>query len=177
MRKSGESADSIERFIENVQGRIVALGRAHDHSMRSAGDVVDLRELAADVLSPWTSGDGAAVSFDGRTVGIEPGATQTLSLVLYELATNAAKYGALSSPDGVVKLEWSEGKRGDLKMTWIESGGPRVDMPSRKGFGSMVIDKMISLDLNGEVVADFRASGLEVAITVPSASVKWNTAD
>ena len=173
VRKSGESAESIEAFIENVQGRIVALSRAHDHSMSGDAYVTTIGDLAADVLSPWMSAKRQAIRMDGRNVQLAGRATQTLALVFYELATNAAKYGALSSQTGTVVLKWRCTPDGGLTLDWSEEGGPAVEMPGRKGFGSMVIEKMIEMDLDGRVEVTYARTGLEVTIGVPTAFVRW----
>lgn len=173
VRKSGESAESIEAFIENVQGRIVALSRAHDHSMSGESYVTTLGDLAADVLSPWMSTKRQAIQIDGENVQLAGNATQTLALVFYELATNAAKYGALSAEAGSVVLGWKRAADDGLSLDWVEQGGPLVEMPQRKGFGSMVIEKMVELDLNGRVDVTYARNGLEVTVSVPAGSVRW----
>jgi two-component sensor histidine kinase len=89
-----------------------------------------------------------------------------MAVALHELATNAAKYGALSIPDGVVHLPWSRPTAGGLVLRWIEMGGPLVNAPTRQGLGTRVIDSMTH-QLKGDVHFDWRAEGLACEITLP----------
>jgi two-component sensor histidine kinase len=99
--------------------------------------------------------------------GIEPSAAQAIAVTLHELATNAAKYGALSTPNGQVCLEWSQAADGQLCLRWIETGGPAVQEPTRKGVGGRIIEQMIAQQ-NGKVRLDWRKDGLicEIALRV-----------
>jgi len=89
-------------------------------------------------------------------------------MVLHELATNAAKYGALSIPEGRVKIEWSYALNGKLLLRWTETDGPPVKPPSRQGFGTRLLDQVIRAQLNGETRFDWRAEGLACEIEIPA---------
>ncbi len=93
---------------------------------------------------------------------------QTIAVTLHELATNAAKYGALSVPDGHVQVEWWRASDGRLVLRWTETGGPPVKPPTRRGFGTRVMDRMIRDQLKGEIRFDWRAEGLVCEITLPA---------
>jgi two-component sensor histidine kinase len=107
---------------------------------------------------------------EGADEFIPPGTTQPLGLALHELATNAAKYGGWSMPDGRVRIAWSK-TSGKLEIVWSESGGPTPEpAPARAGFGSSLIEVMIERNLGGAVVRDYRPSGLVCTITLPPAA-------
>ena len=90
---------------------------------------------------------------------------QTIAMILHELATNAAKYGALSAANGQIDLKWSHEPNGPLHLCWVESGGPLVQEPKRKGFGGRIIERLIA-QLKGETRLDWRADGLVCEITL-----------
>jgi two-component sensor histidine kinase len=102
---------------------------------------------------------------DGPQVLLEPNAAQAIAVTLHELATNAAKYGALSAANGKVDLKWSHEPDGRLNLRWIETGGPAVQAPTRKGFGGRIIERIIA-QLKGETRFDWRAEGLVCEITL-----------
>ena len=102
---------------------------------------------------------------DGPQILLEPSAAQAIAVTLHELATNAAKYGALSTPNGQVCLEWSQAADGQLCLRWIETGGPAVQEPTRKGVGGRIIEQMIAQQ-NGKVRLDWRKDGLVCEITL-----------
>ncbi len=159
------TSTSLEEFGDTFRGRIAALARMHAAIWRSKGAPLELRELVELSLAPFRHG-GERVSIDGAEVPIPLGAVAALGLVLHELATNAAKHGALSVPSGGVRVTWrSEGDR--LCLMWRESGGPIVTPPAHRGFGSTLIEESIPYELGGSVAVDFPPAGIECTITVP----------
>ena len=102
---------------------------------------------------------------EGPQVLLEPNAAQTIAVILHELATNAVKYGALSAANGQVDLKWSHEADGRLHLRWTETGGPAVQVPTRKGFGGRVTEQMIA-QLKGKTRFDWRAEGLICEITL-----------
>ena len=104
---------------------------------------------------------------DGPTVVLKPDAAQAMAVALHELATNAAKYGALSVTTGQVRVQWSHVENGQLVLRWTEAGGPRVNPPTRKGFGTNVLETMIRDGVKGRVQLDWHAEGLVCEIAVP----------
>jgi len=104
---------------------------------------------------------------DGPSVMLNPESAQAMAVALHELATNAAKYGALSGAKGQVRVEWSRAAHGQLALRWAETGGPPVNPPSRKGFGTHMMEAMIRGHEGGDVRLDWRAEGLVCEITLP----------
>jgi two-component sensor histidine kinase len=105
------------------------------------------------------------VRINGPQVLLEPNAAQSIAVALHELATNAAKYGALSSADGHVDLTWTHSVDGRLDVCWAESGGPTVQAPTRRGFGTLVIQQIVG-QLKGELRFDWHPSGVVCDITL-----------
>jgi len=158
-----ESADDLKRAI---QGRIRALANAHTLFARSRWAGAELHDLVTQELSPYgQSSDGRAL-VEGAKCLLEPNKAQTLAVAVHELATNAAKYGALSIPGGKVRVEWTCPSDGPLTFRWIEQGGPRVTAPEREGFGTRVMETMLR-QLQGTIEFDWQTDGLRCVLTVP----------
>jgi two-component sensor histidine kinase len=104
---------------------------------------------------------------DGPNVVLKPDLAQAIAVALHELATNAAKYGALSLPEGQVRVEWSRAADGRVVLRWTEVGGPPVSPPTRKGFGTHVMEAMIRGHVGGDVRLDWRAEGLAFEMVIP----------
>jgi len=129
-------AKSVEEYVQAIEGRIKALARAHTLLSDSRWRGADLGTLVGEELAPYRTGD--KVHCGGPDISLQPATAQGLALALHELATNAAKHGALSSPSGKVSLEW--GLDSDaLMLHWMENGGPAVAEPSSRSFGLKVI--------------------------------------
>ena len=137
-------------------------------SSRWAG--AELRDLVTQELAPYRRGDGTRVNIEGPNLLLEPNAAQTIAVVCHELATNAAKYGALSVADGRIVVAWTSTSEGRLVLRWNETGGPPVTKPTHEGFGTRVVGKMVQQS-KGEVRFDWRPEGLacEVAMFVNAA--------
>lgn len=159
-------AGSIANYVEAVEGRIKALSRAHTVLSLSRWQGADLAGLVEEELTPFMTNDPNKVVVQGPKVLLQPTHAQTLALALHELATNAAKYGALSTPAGCVKLIW-ELKSGDLVFTWSETGGPAAELPVSPGFGTRIILASIQGQLGGKVNFDWRKEGLLCSMSVP----------
>lgn len=154
----------------SLTGRILALGRAHSLLSDARWDGVDLARLVHEELAPFVSSSDGAISFQGPSVTLRPAAAQSIGLVLHELATNAAKYGALSRPDGSLLVEWNYGggKKGPLvEIVWTESGGPTPKEPSSTGFGSNIIRASVERQLRGKVTREWRPEGLRCTLRIP----------
>jgi two-component sensor histidine kinase len=117
---------------------------------------------------PYSEEKEARVRIDGPTVMLEPSIAQIIAISLHELATNAAKYGSLSASNGHINISWSHIEKGRLGFRWIESGGPPVTLPTRRGFGTRVVENMIG-HLGGEVHFDWRDQGLLCEFAIPLA--------
>lgn len=162
--------DDVAAFKTAVTGRIQALARAHSLLAASRWEGVTIGRLVEEELKPFTTGQPDRVSAAGPLLMLRPGAAQTVGMALHELATNAAKYGALTAGEGRVDLSWQtfvEGGQPRLEFVWSESGGPPVTAPTRTGFGSTVIAGSIRQQLGGEVTFDWQPTGLVCRFAIP----------
>lgn len=157
------SSPKPEQFREAFESRLMALAATHDLLTATSWRGATLRDLLLSELQPF-SPDKYQLS--GPEVDLTPAETLALGLVLHELATNAAKYGALSAPGGCVRLVWSRFE-GRLDLEWREQDGPEVSVPTRRGFGSRLIERSLKEQLGGSARLDFAPSGLVCHIRLP----------
>ncbi|MGY3482293.1 PAS domain S-box-containing protein [Bradyrhizobium sp. USDA 4011] len=157
-------SSSPEGLKEIITGRIQALANVCSLFAATRWIGAELSAIAAQELAPYF--DGKRTLIDGPQTLLAPDAAQAIAVTLHELATNAAKYGALSKPDGQVRLEWSHAAGGSLRLRWMETGGPVAQKPTRKGLGSRIIEQMI-VQQKGEVRFDWGKDGLVCEITLP----------
>ena len=163
------SADAPVQMRDTLTSRILALSKAHDVLTDEQWSGADLRQIAARAALPFRSGGGEdRVTLNGPDVRLPPRIAIAVALAVHELATNAVKYGALSSHDGGVDLDWSlsqdDGRR-RLHMVWREHGGPAVSKPTRAGFGTRLIERGLAADLNGEVRIAYPPEGVVCTIS------------
>jgi PAS domain S-box-containing protein len=160
-------ANSVEGYVGAVEGRIKALGRAHALLSEARWHSADLGALVAEELAPYRVGGGPdKVQVTGPNVALPPHMAQGLALALHELATNAAKHGALSSLLGKLSLSWQ--LRPDyLVLQWIETGGPPVLPPSSRSFGLKVIRTSIENQLNGKAIFEWVPPGMQCTLAIP----------
>jgi PAS domain S-box-containing protein len=155
---------------EAFDRRLFALSSAHDQLSRAGWETGDLRATLHDALAPYEVGSTDRIQLRGEEVKLSPKATLTLAMVAHELATNAAKYGALSVPAGSVTVSWTvetvEGGR-RLSIVWVESGGPPVTDPGRSGFGRRFMERGIAAELRGSAAITFEPGGVQIRITIP----------
>jgi two-component sensor histidine kinase len=158
---------SAEEYRDAFLGRFNALVEAQDLAFsEQAGR--SLGELVERALDPYRGDAGAIVIDPGDPVALPPRALMSLGLVLHELATNASKYGALSAPDGQVLVNWRvDPTEGNLRLNWIERGGPPVSPPTQTGYGTDLIRSAMTYSLGGQVEQDFAATGLRTEIVIP----------
>jgi PAS domain S-box-containing protein len=156
-------ADTPEGLKKAIEGRIQALANVHSLFVESRWIGAHLLTIAAQELRPYSA--QGRVRIEGPAVLLEPDSAQAFAVSLHELATNAAKYGSLSGNAGQVDLEWVNGADRQLVLRWTETGGPPVEPPTRKGFGSRVIVRIIE-QLKGTVRFDWHPSGLVCEISV-----------
>jgi len=160
-------AKTLPEYVEAISGRIAALAQAHTLLAESRWDGADLRRLIEDELAPYRDGSGTRVQMTGDPVWLTPTAAQPVIMAIHELTTNAVKYGALSRPSGRVSVTWQCPHDGELRIAWIEPGGPPVRAPARRGFGSTAINRMIRDQLGGDVKYDWRPEGLRCELIIP----------
>ncbi len=159
-------ADNIDEYIGALDGRIGALSNAHRLLASSRWEGADLNRLVEEEFAPYRAGGSERVAARGPGIVLPPATAQTIALALHELATNAAKYGALSADAGRVDLSWRT-EPGKLELRWAESGGPQILVPSRRGYGSRAIVAGIERQLGGAVSFDWRADGLCCTLSLP----------
>lgn len=167
-------SDADKFSVETFEARLSSMARAHDLLIHGKWEQAELTTVIAQALSPYPK-DRFEIS--GPPINLAPRAVVSISLALHELATNAAKYGALSVPDGRVAIAWSlEGGKSDrLKLRWEESRGPVVMPPTRKGFGSRLIESLLAAELNGKVHVSYEPSGLICEVHA-AAGIGWDQA-
>jgi PAS domain S-box-containing protein len=165
------NSPSLEAFGEAFQGRLSGLAQAHNLLLESNWQGADLRQLILAELAPWRDQQEGFV-LTGPSVTVSSRAALSLGMALHELATNAAKYGALSRRGGRVEIAWEiegEGEARHLVLRWSERGGPRVTAPERQGFGTRLIELSVGYELDGTVRQEFRPNGLACEMRVPLA--------
>ena len=163
-------SDTADGLKEAITGRIQALTNVHRLFVQSRWTGAELRKLATEELAPYCQDGEARVQLDGASLVLEPSTAQAIAVTLHELATNAAKHGALSVAEGHVQIAWSHMADGQLMLRWSETGGPPVPELTRKGFGMRVIDSLIRAQLNGEARFDWRPQGIVCEIVLPLGS-------
>jgi PAS domain S-box-containing protein len=164
-------AATTHALKEVLVGRIAALGRAHQLLSEARWESADLRRLVEEELLAFSLGEAARVTMRGPDVALSPAAAQALAMALHELATNAAKYGALSAPAGRVSVSWTRRGRGALAIRWAETGGPLVARPSRRGLGTAMLARALSGPLGGKSRLDWRAEGLICDLELPASAL------
>jgi len=157
-------AKSVEEYVQAIEGRIKALARAHTLLSDSRWRGADLATLVGEELAPYRAGD--KIHYGGPDISLQPATAQGLALALHELATNAAKHGALSSPSGRVSLDWALDSDA-LVLRWSEGDGPRISQPSSRSFGLKVIVASIEQQLGGKAAFDWNPEGLRCAFAIP----------
>ena len=162
------SADSTEDANDALENRLLALSRAHDVLTRQNWDGADLSEVVTQAVAPFRDRDGHRFRCAGPEVRLNPRMSLAAAMALQELATNAVKYGALSNATGFVTIAWSLAQGAQrLSFTWREEGGPPVAAPSRRGFGSRLIERSLARELDGTVDIAFEPTGVVCRIVAP----------
>jgi PAS domain S-box-containing protein len=167
-RLSSQRATSVDGFVKALDGRIQAMSRAHTLVRRVAWGGADLHTLVGEAMAAFRSRTGTNIEVNGDPVYVVPELTQSLALIIHELATNAVKYGALSTPEGAVTISWSKTSSSParLRFVWQERGGPPAKAPSQKGFGLTVLNAAAQ-DLGAAASCDFNAGGLIYSLEGP----------
>jgi len=158
-------SDTPEGLKQAIEGRIHALANVHSLFIETRWIGAELSTIATQVLAPYFERNERRVRIDGPQVLLEPNAAQAIAITLHELATNAAKYGALSVHNGQIDLKWLHEADGRLILRWREMRGPAVQIPTHQGFGTRVIERIIG-QLKGKARFDWHADGLVCEITV-----------
>jgi PAS domain S-box-containing protein len=156
--------ENVKAYVRAVEGRISALARVHTILSLSSWQGAKIGKLVDEELAPYAMGDQIALS--GSEVQLQPATAQTLALALHELVTNSAKYGALSTLAGRLSLSWDI-EADNLLLAWEESGGPLVEKPTSRGFGTRSVIASIESQLGGKAEFDWRSEGLICRLSVP----------
>ncbi len=172
--QSLRTATSIEHGQQAIEGRLIALGRAHDLLMQVSWANASLVDTVRGATAPYDGQGAVSFSIDGPDIGITSGAVIALAMTFNELCTNTTKFGALSAPAGRVDIAWTiddEAQR--LRLTWTEKGGPAVEPPTRRSFGTRLIGSL-GQQLNGQVQLHYQPTGFVYTLDAPlnSLSVK-----
>jgi PAS domain S-box-containing protein len=146
-------SETLEGLKQAIEGRVQALAKVHSLFVQTRWIGAELSTIARQELAPYFVNGEARVGIHGPQVLLEPNAAQSFAVILHELATNAAKYGALSVAKGQIDLSWSDESDGRLELRWTETGGPPVQMPTREGFGGRIINQSAG-QLNGRAQFD-----------------------
>ncbi len=159
-------ADNIKQFVTAVEGRIQALARAHSLLSDSRWRGADIVAIIEEELAPYRAPNFDRVRVAGKSVSLDPSTAQALALALHELATNAAKYGALSLSAGSLEVAW-ELNNGGIELLWREHGGPQVEPTAPTGFGIRVIKASVEEQMGGTVEFDWWRDGLRCTMYIP----------
>jgi PAS domain S-box-containing protein len=171
-RQTATNSDGTKDFLQRFRDRLHSLAGSHDQLVQENWQGAWLRELVLSQLGHHVDPASTAVVIEGPRLRVQPEAAQHIGLALHELATNAAKYGALSVPGGRVRIAWDV-EQDDAgipvcRMTWHEQGGPPVRPPGRRGFGHVVIERTVARALGGSVTLDFAPDGLRWSLAFPA---------
>ena len=171
-RQTAARTTSVEEFLNRFSARLYAIGMSHDLLVADDWHGASLRMLVEQQLESHAEGFGRRIAIEGEDVILKPEAVHNLGLALHELAANAEKYGSLSNEQGAIRIKWNfceEAKK--LKLTWEESGGPKVQEPSRSGFGRTVLENVVGKALAGDVTLSFPVKGVHCEIVIPAAHI------
>jgi PAS domain S-box-containing protein len=170
-RRTAETSDSVEEMAAHLQGRLDAFSRVQSMVTRNPEAGINLMGLVEDELLAHAAREGERLTIEGEDISFKSRPAETLSLAIHELATNAVKYGALSSGTARIKVQWSRAEQDGqerLKLVWAESG---VDMttsrPDRQGFGLELLQRTLPYDLRAETKLEFGADGIRFTLDMP----------
>ena len=163
-------AKTTEDFVGVVEGRIHALAATHNLLSATRWEGANLRQIVDEEMAAYQSSHRQRITTDGPSVMLLPATAQAVALALHELATNAAKYGALSTDTGALRVSWRVEEEA-LVIDWHETGGPPAQVPSKLGFGLTIVRSSIEAQFRGGVVYDWRPQGLHCALSIPRAQI------
>ena len=172
--------DTLEAFSEAFMGRLKALTASYTLLGNTNWNEITLREVLMEDLRPFGGHQHDTIVLDGPEIRLAPQAALALGMAVHELATNAVKHGALSSPSGVVHVGWridKDASPATFVLEWFESGGPAVVPPVRKGFGATLIERSFAHELSGSISLDFAPAGLCASLRAPIGVVVFDAAD
>jgi two-component sensor histidine kinase len=169
-RQTLRAASSTEQAREDIEHRLIALARAHDVLTRESWGGASLRDIIREAVAAHVDETGGRLKLDGPDFCLEPQTALALAMGAAELGTNAVKYGALSNDVGAVHLSWCIKETSSsrlLRLEWREHGGPAVHPPTRRGFGTRLIEVSLARELGGQVQIDFQLQGVICTFLFP----------
>jgi two-component sensor histidine kinase len=166
--QSARRTVSLEAFLKTFFGRLEAMAAAHTLLTSTRWRGVDIGHIAAAELGGLAQGQA---HWEGPELILNARATHALTLALHELGANAMRYGALSTETGRVEIKWRSRPEGGFELTWTEQNGPSVSPPTRRGFGSTLLERVTGKELGGAATLDFRAEGLRAVITADNSAL------
>ena len=178
-RRTAETSETLDQFSTHLEGRLGAFARTQTAVSRDPTGGIDLRSIADEELLAHIAWEGKHTHIRGPDIKLQPKAGETLALAFHELASNAVKYGALSVPNGTVKLSWRvDAQSGDHKqliIVWEEDRpGEPLPPPSYRGFGTDLLESTLQYDLDADTLLDFRPTGLQCIIIIPlTENIHW----
>jgi PAS domain S-box-containing protein len=170
------SAGSLDEFETRFSSRLHGLAASHDILVSQSWQGAPLAELVRLQLAPFVDAGSSRLELVGPDVVLAARSAQAIGLALHELATNATRYGALSSPTGRIRVSWTFDDVGaahprPLRLSWAELGGPPATAPAKKGFGYLVIERMAASAVSGEVAMEHSPAGLRWVLSIPAANL------
>jgi two-component sensor histidine kinase len=165
-RKTAVLSDDIDEFVANFSSRLRAIAASHDLLVSQSWSGAELGDLLRASLAQSLDPGADQISMSGPSLVVTPDTAQNLGLAFHELTTNATKYGALSAEAGRLTIDW-EHVDGEVRIRWRERGGPPVQPPDRRGFGRVLLERLVGATLGGSVNLDFRPCGIECDIVFP----------
>jgi two-component system, chemotaxis family, CheB/CheR fusion protein len=170
MSQTIRQSTSLNDFQMAFEGRLRALARAHDLLVDKNWTGAEIGQLVSQTLAPYRTQDAGHIAADGPQLTLPPQASVALVMILHELATNAAKYGALSRSVGKLEVTWQRADNDGgsvIRMQWSETGGPPVKPPARQGFGTKLIERSTAYELSGQARLDYAPEGLHCELIFP----------
>ncbi len=172
--QSRREAASIEEFSDIIGGRISSLASAHENITKGNWSSAPLSGLIENEADAYLSDNEDRLVVNGPEVMLVPEAYTVLALVIHEMMTNSAKHGSLSDSNGQLAIDIARNDDGSLQFDWREKGGPPVKPPTRRGFGSTIVERSIPFELDGEAQVNYRLTGLEAEFCIPARYVEWD---
>ena len=164
---SRRNATDLDSFVDIFDGRVRALSATHNLLMQTSWGPTSVVQVVHTEMAPYFENDPPRIALDGPDVLIAPNDALSLGLLIHELVTNAAKFGALSNASGLVSLNWALNEDSQILFNWREDGGPPPPADRRRGFGSDLIEKVISRELHSDIKLEFAPTGVRVSFAVP----------
>ncbi len=166
-RRTARSTSTMSQFIADFDPRIASMARAHQMLVHGGWEHLGLAELVDAELQPYAPQWAGQIVVTGDNIALSSRVAQALGMALHELATNAVKYGALSTPAGRLRVGWQRATDGALQIDWVESGLTGLAVPSHTGFGSSIIDRILPAETGGTVSRRFDPGGMTCEILLP----------